>query len=246
MDGLQQNLNPNSHQASQEFVQNAFFARNRGAKWWLFVAVFYIAAAIATHLMEDVFQVAGLMPTDTHADPSVAGMIIVSIATLVWTTLVSSVSLSILVGPTELSFLKTINLLLIETIRGLGAVLLRVPLLILPAIYEWVRLAPIPYIVVLDSRYQAGEVDALQASREFFQAHWKRVLGLLIISLIILLIEFATTSSPQDAGPLWENPIEALLPILVFSLVHLACDVFTLEMYRRATLHRPKDQRTSP
>lgn len=236
MDPLQQNLKSNSSEGAQAASKIAFFARNRGWKWWLGVVLFYLGVAILTRLLEDLFQMTGLMPANDHTDPSIPAMAIVAVTTLAWSTLTSSVSLTILVGSsraTDRSMFRTVELLLIETIRGLGAVLLRLPLLILPAVYEWIRLTPIPYIVLWDRAYQAGDVDALQASREFFRSHKTRVLSLLVLSLMIFLIEFATTSSSQDTAALWVNPVESLLPILIFAPIHLACDIFTLEMYRR-------------
>lgn len=65
----------------------------------------------------------------------------------------------------------------------MAAIVIRLPLLALPAIYEWLRLTPVPFVVLFHQEYQRGEIDALKASRDFFRRHTVRTLLLAVLPL---------------------------------------------------------------
>lgn len=198
----------------------------------------YVAIAISGKLLEDAFQHSGLMPQGGHADPSILALAVVSIVTFAWSLFTTSLGLtlvarSLFTPPRLLSKLRTVELMVIETIRAVGATLRRLPLLILPGLYEWIRLAPIPFLILFDESYQRGEKDALKTARLYFSRHRARVLILLFISFALFLAEFALTQTSEDTPALWEAPLQHAGSILIFAFVRLAFDGVSLQVYRR-------------
>ncbi|HRK08683.1 MAG TPA: hypothetical protein PLZ57_13005 [Pseudobdellovibrionaceae bacterium] len=123
------------------------------------------------------------------------------------------------------------SLLLIESLRSLGATLWRVPLLLLPAIWEFIRLLPVPYIVMFDRSYRRGEVDALKASRAFFKRHRLFVFAMLGLMMFhAALLEFF---EPQmDLAPIWEAPLDFLPSLLAMALLTMTVDLFVSLLFR--------------
>lgn len=214
----------------------------------LLLYALYVVFSAFTHLMEDGFQASGFLPSDDRQDPSMLAMGAVTFLTFCWTLLATACLMTLnarLVfqrpflgggqasGNSSSGPWRSLELIILESIRAFAATLLRLPLLILPGLFEWIRLAPIPFIVLMDLEYQKGERDALQTSRKYFRDHPIRVISLLVLALILFLIEFTMTTSPSDALPLWQAPIQHMASIVGFSILHLAVDLFTFEMYRR-------------
>lgn len=163
-------------------------------------------------------------------------MAAVTVFSLLWTLFATSLqlaSLSALIRPRHLSIFRTLELLVIETLRVIAASLIRVPLLLLPAVFEWIRLTPTPFIVLFDPAYAHGETDAIQSARRYFRQHYPRVLALLLPALILMLAELAITLSPDDAVPLWKAPLQHAGSIIGFALARLGLDAFILTMYAR-------------
>jgi hypothetical protein len=79
-----------------------------------------------------------------------------------------------------------------EYLRMLAQVLLYAIFLILPAFWRYAQLMFVPYIAIFSSKYQKGEVDALQLSKELTGRHFKLVFGVFMgTTLLQLLFEFA-------------------------------------------------------
>lgn len=193
--------------------------------------------AIASRLLEDVFQASGLTPSDEMRDPSVVSIVLVTTSTLAWTLFSTAWLTGYLARRgfnirSAFSLWRSTELIVIETVRAIAATLLRLPLLLVPGLVEWIRLTPIPFIVILDSGYQAGDRDALQSARTLFSNHKLRVLLLLIPTTAIFLAEFVITSSPTDVLPIWSAPIQHVGSILIFSILRLGSDTFVLSQYR--------------
>lgn len=142
----------------------------------------------------------------------------------------------ILKRETTLSSRRSVELIMIESLRAMAATLLRLPLLILPAIYEWIRLTPVPFLVLLDDSYARGEKDILNASREFFRNHRLVVFGFVILSSVFFAIEFAFTSDSAEALPIWQDPLR-LLPMAGICVLHLFLDLAVVSMFARALDH---------
>lgn len=177
------------------------------------------------------------MPSDDWEDPVLVGAITVTLISFAWTMFSSAALLTLLARrafsiPTSLAFFRTVELIIIETIRSIAAAIIRLPVLILPGIYEWIRLTPVPFLVIFDRQYQAGDIDALTGARHFFSKHRGAVLLLLLPVFIIFLAELAMTASPTDALPIWSAPLQHMGSIFLFSALRLACDVFVLSRYQ--------------
>lgn len=193
--------------------------------------------AVFGRLIEDVFQASGLTPNDEMRDPSMLSIVLVTMSTFMW-TLFSSAWLTAYLArrgfklQSAFSLWRSTKLIVIETVRAIAATLLRLPLLLVPGLVEWIRLTPIPYVVILDPEYQNGDRDALQSARALFSRHKLRVLLLVIPSAAVFALEFAMTSSPADVLPIWSAPVQHVGSILLFSVLRLACDSFVLAKYR--------------
>ncbi len=198
----------------------------------------YIGAAVIGRLLDDTFVSTGLMPSDDWQDPVLVGAISVTLISFAWTMFSSAALLTLLARrgffiESSFSFFRTVELIIIETIRSIAATIIRLPLLILPGIYEWIRLTPVPFLVIFDRDYQAGRIDALKGARELFSKHRWFVVLLLIPVFLIFLAEVAMTASPSDALPVWRAPLQHMGSIILFSALRLACDAFLLSRYRK-------------
>lgn len=202
----------------------------------------YILIAVVGRGLEDLIQLTELAPLDGRGDPSLAGLFLIGLTTFIWSLLSSAVGLTFSAKllfarsmPPSLSVNRTVQLMCIETIRAVASSLLRLPLLVLPGLFQWVRLTPISYLILFDSAYRTGEVDALERAREFFKIHRIRVLFFLLLSIGLFLIEFSVTESPVSATfahtLIWQQPIQHVGSIGVFALLRLGLDACTLGAY---------------
>lgn len=201
----------------------------------------YFAIGVFTHLLEDGVQYFGFLPGE-KTDPTISSIVIVALTTFVWTLVTSSFLMTLLARngfqtTSALSFFRTVELLIIETIRAIGATLIRLPLLILPGLFEWIRLAPISFLVLLDRDYQEGRVDILKASRAYFARHPVRVLLLLLPTAVLFVLELVIQEASTDTLSLWEAPLQHAGSIFVFSLLKLAGDAFVFSRYRHTFLN---------
>ena len=123
------------------------------------------------------------------------------------------------------------SLIMIESLRSLAAVLWRIPLLILPALWELVRLVPVPYIVMFDSAYRRGEVDVLKASRSFFRRHRLFVvfMGFMTIFHTVLLLAL---EPKLDLAPIWETPLDFVPSMIAISLLTTTVEITFSLLFR--------------
>lgn len=203
----------------------------------------YIGAAIVGRAFDDAFVATGLMPSDDWQDPVLLGAIAVTLVSFVWTLISSAGLLTILAryglkATSRLTLFRTAELIIIETMRSIAAAMIRLPLLIIPGIIEWIRLSAVPFIVIFDREYQDNRVDALKTSRQFFSKHRALVFLLLLPNLAIFLLELVATASPQDSLPLWQAPIQHIGSILLFSGLRLIADTFVLSKYRSSVSNK--------
>lgn len=64
------------------------------------------------------------------------------------------------------------NQLFIETLRSWGKTIWWFFALIIPGLYKYFAYAYVPHVVFLDSQYDSGAVDALEASEKQFRKRW--------------------------------------------------------------------------
>ena len=156
------------------------------------------------------------------------------VLTFLWSALWTLVICSTIQSPEEWAAVpisSRFNQLLIEQVRGLASVIWRMPLLLVPAIVQYVRLAFVPYIVALDRAYLRGEVDALQMSRRLSRGHF----FLLSITLIITSITPWIAEEIAHAGSgryFLINPIGVGFGWAMTLIINLLSSVFFLELFR--------------
>jgi hypothetical protein len=156
-----------------------------------------------------------------------------------WILRLSETCLAVLERRTPKKLLEILplnfNQLLIEQLRSLAAILLRIPLLIVPALVEYVRLSFVPLIVILDPAYQRGEVDVLKQSRQLLKKRFVLLLGWLVLSLFIPLV---VEDLVQDKGGalIWQNPSGVALSMALTLFINLATGIFLFALYRRISM----------
>jgi hypothetical protein len=135
------------------------------------------------------------------------------------------------------SFMQDYPQVLIEGIRVLAAMIFRLPFLVIPALIEYVRLVFVPYVVLFDSAYKRGEVDALKQSRRLVRGRFVFLSTLVSIQpLIVLLLALFK----GDEAFIWEKPLEGLISVLLTFLLDLFFGILVFFAYRAcAQLEKP-------
>lgn len=128
--------------------------------------------------------------------------------------------------------LSDFNQLLIENIRAVAAMIWRIPFLIVPALVEYVRLTFVSHIVLLDPKYQRGEVDALQRSRDLVKGRFLMILVLMIILSLIPLVSAQLMQGGDIQWP-WEHPLSFLLKTAFLLFMHLVFEIFLVALFLR-------------
>ena len=118
--------------------------------------------------------------------------------------------------------------LTIEGVRVLGQVMLWSLLFLIPGIVRFLRFILVPFVVLLDSKYQKEEVDALQQSSDLVKGH---KLGLFVLVLFTFAFDFGFEIVTHFYGisefPVW---------VVGFSLGRYLLNIFfyclVFEVYR--------------
>lgn len=128
------------------------------------------------------------------------------------------------------SFLIELNQLLIEQVRVFAAIIWRLPLLLVPAAIEFVRLCFVPMIVLIDGDYQKRRVDPLIESRKLSRGHWT------ILSLLFCLFEFSESFAGElilheAPNPMLNHPLASSISILVTMGLKLFASLFFISLF---------------
>jgi hypothetical protein len=166
---------------------------------------------------------------------SLACMAVVELVfTIIWSAawiLVLTISAQFVIGQRQtLPHARPFMQVLIEEIRVLGAILWRLPLLIVPALFQYVRLAFVPFIVILDPAYARGEVDALAASRRLSRGKFLLLGATVLISFTLpwILDELAQ----GDSGSIWSEPLKGVASTTLSLFINIASGLFLFSLYR--------------
>ena len=119
--------------------------------------------------------------------------------------------------------------LVIENIRVAARAIFWLPFFIVPALYKYVRLSMVSFIVLTDEEYAKGEADALKKSYEVTKG---RVM-LCTIALILSSMIEPLVSNIITGGEIWifENPIGSVLSIPASLIVELWAMIFLFAIY---------------
>ena len=132
--------------------------------------------------------------------------------------------------------LGDLNQTLIEGVRALSAIAFRLPLLVVPALIEIVRLFLVPHVVLLDPAYRKGRVDALKESRQFVRPIWGWLVlsyGLLFVSTVV--VESFTQGEAGEAW-FWSKPLAFALTTVLTLLLNLVYEVFLVALFIRLSV----------
>ena len=209
----------------------------------LLAMLVYLAFGAASRILEDSLNLLGISPGSVGDSETseFRGLAIAAFVTLLWTLFSTSAQLAYLAkryfpkspAVRSQSLWAVANLIAIENTRSLAACILRVPLLVVPAVIEWFRLMPVPYIVLMDHDYNLGKTDVLKASRRFFSNNKLLVIALTLPLLLGFAAELFISDSPIDSVPIWEAPFQHVGSISLIALVRLAIDSAILWVYRQ-------------
>jgi hypothetical protein len=125
--------------------------------------------------------------------------------------------------------------LVIEGIRVMSAVLYRIPLLIIPALVEIVRLTFVPHVVLLDPAYHRGEVDALEASRTLTKGRFSALVGAWAVYLVLSTLP--SLSHGAMSLWFWERPLGFALESFVTLFINVGFEVFLVALFLRLSQH---------
>lgn len=125
--------------------------------------------------------------------------------------------------------------LFIEGLRMTGVVILWALLLILPGIYKQIRLLFVPFVVLLDARYQAGEVDALERSADLT----KGIMGWLVLLFLgSMAAEIGFEMLPQFL-PVLTHPAARVLTGGLSMLISIYFYIWFFFIYEARALEVP-------
>jgi hypothetical protein len=136
------------------------------------------------------------------------------------------------------------NQLLIEGVRGLSAVLWRLPLAIVPGLIELLRLLFVPHVVLLEPLYQRGQVDALKRSRQAIRSKWVLILIVTLVSLALSSgVDWLTQGSSSEAY-FWQAPGAFFLSVVLTLFINLVYEVYLVALFLRLNLRFDLDGST--
>jgi hypothetical protein len=141
--------------------------------------------------------------------------------------------------PSPLSWLSKLNLLMIESIRALASVLYRVPLLVFPAIIQWTRLAPLPYLITVSPDYDLGKVDALNLTTSFASDNKWFTFWIASTPLLTIVPDLLFLNDVTDFATFFEKPIQHVVPIIMTSFIKFTIDGLILLTLRQKLTPTP-------
>lgn len=152
-----------------------------------------------------------------------------------WVLAVSEIADSIVGGHSKVrssrAFFLTFNQIVIEQVRALASILWRTPLLVIPAVIQYVRLTFVPFVVMFDRAYDRGRVDALKQSQVLSRGHF--TLLTIVIFAGLLLPWFAEESVRGDNGRwVWENPMGVSFGWTLTLFINALTSIFLFALFR--------------
>lgn len=193
----------------------------------------FLALAVTTKVVDSIVQ----NSVEQAAGNLVWTIVVPASVAVLWSLVSSVVGLLLTAKFLNLATnvgVRDFELICIETLRSIAAVSLRIPLLIVPAVIEWLRLAPVPFVVLFDASYRRGETDALVAARKFFKKFPYRVILLTALTVFVTVsVSLIETVATGDVPPLWEAPERHIVATLALVASQFALNWFLLKTYLR-------------
>lgn len=121
------------------------------------------------------------------------------------------------------------NELLIENTRVMARVIFWLPFFLLPALYKYVRLSMVSFIVLIDRDYDSGNADALKRSAELTRGRFFICFFALMVAG--LLEPLATGVITGGEVSILRNPVGALIAFPVALVLQLWGMIFLFAIY---------------
>lgn len=162
----------------------------------------------------------------------VAAQIVIGLLLSVVTTILSGQAVNSIYESKNVDLLKSLGLqfkwVLIENLRCSLAIIIRLPLLVVPALVEMIRLFCVPFVVQFDPRYGRGEIDALTTSRSLLKGHFLKVVPILLfVGLVSIVPEFWLKSLS-----ILESPILYSVGVTISVLCEVYFSIVAYLVYR--------------
>lgn len=168
-----------------------------------------------------------------------AQLIVELLFSALWILLVAEATMATLEArPVQLfapKLARNLNQLLIETVRAFAAVIYRLPLLIFPAAIEYLRLTFVPLVVLADSDYRLGNVDALERSRGLARGHWLLLSAVIICNTALTSLLDGLGRVPGDRW-FWQAPLGSAAGLALTLLINAFFSVFLVALYKRLSI----------
>lgn len=120
--------------------------------------------------------------------------------------------------------------LLLEELRAWGQCLFFSLLFILPGLFRLLQLLFVPFVVLFDATYAAGEVDALRKSKLIFNKFWGQTLTLVVIFYLVLPLLVTTLFDAYRnyfAHPFFSLGLNFFEAILAYTAIVWLYSIFT-------------------
>jgi hypothetical protein len=113
---------------------------------------------------------------------------------------------------------ENLKYIFINYARALLKTVLGFILFLIPGIILWVQFTFVPYVVLFDSQFKAGKVDALERSKALVKGHFWRLSGILILCLLLSMVPELCLGAV--------NPLESPVIFTVLFFVGLILDLY--------------------
>lgn len=152
---------------------------------------------------------------------------------LFFPALISLFTIFYLKNPTRWFFLTIrstdIESFIIETLRSWGKTIWWGFLFILPGFYKFLSYSYVPFIVLMEKKYDQGLVDALKESeRIFLSRKWSSLSTLLFFQMILPIMLSSLLDSYQNFN---DNPWLAILSSVLQGTLSLVGFLILMELY---------------
>lgn len=157
------------------------------------------------------------------------------LSSLLFPALISLFTIFFILKPEKLFFLHIskshIESFIIETLRSWGKMIWWGFLFILPGFYKMITYSYVPFVVLLNKRYDQGEIDAIAESERVFSQ--KKLASFLTLFSFQLLLPIMLSSLLDSYRNFNETPLLALGSSILQGMVGLLGFLVLLEIYNQ-------------
>lgn len=145
--------------------------------------------------------------------------------------------------PPHDAFIRHFNQIVVENTRVIARVLFWLPFFVLPAVYQYLRLAFVGFVVVEDPGYELDRVDAIARSREISEGR----AGLCLLAVLLSALAEPVLAGFVHGGEIavWRNPVGAIFSLPVTLAVNVWTVIFMYSVFRGLSVVSPHARSTA-